>query len=232
MNTTGASLIIRHGSAPQQEYEINDKTTVLGREAINEVVLFDPEVSRRHAQIIFQGGRYVIEDLGSTNGTFVNERRITVPTPLSNGDLIEVGEATKITFLDAASAMDATIIKAEPVPEMDQTVADPETAPVWEGAAQTSQPEYQAPPPPPAEYQAVSQPPPGAYSGPQESLPPPKADSSARNRYLIGCGCLAILLVVLCAGSLFVLDALAPDVLYCSLGGPVLEGLGFNMACP
>jgi len=83
-----------------------------------------------------------------------------------------------------------------------------------------------------AEYQAASQPPPGSYAGPQESTSAPEADSSSRNRYLIGCGCLAILLVFLCAGSLFVLDALAPDILYCSLGGPVLEGLGFDMACP
>jgi pSer/pThr/pTyr-binding forkhead associated (FHA) protein len=230
MNNTGAKLIIRHGSAPQQEYEISGDSTVLGREAINEVVLFDPEVSRQHTRIILQDGRYIIEDLGSTNGTFVNEHRITSATPLNNGDLIEVGEATKITFLDAASAMDATIIKAEPVPGMDKTVADPEPAPVWEGAAQTPQPAaYQAPPPPPvAEYQSASQPPPGTYA----SSPAPEAESSSRNRYLIGCGCLTILLVFLCAGSLFVLDALAPDILYCSLGGPVLEGLGFDMACP
>ncbi len=232
MNNTGASLIIRHGSAPQQEYEISGETTVLGREAINEVVLYDPEVSRRHAQIIFQGGRYVIEDLGSTNGTFVNEHRISVATPLRNGDLIEVGEATNITFIDATSAMDATIIKAEPVPDMDQTVANPDAAPVWEGAVQTPQPEYQAPPPPVVEYEAVSQPPPRTFTEPQESLPPAQTESSSRNRYLIGCGCLVIFLIVFCAGSLFVLDALAPDILYCSLGGPVLEGLGFAMSCP
>ena len=220
MNTSGARLIIRHGSSSQQEYELGGEATIFGREAMNDVALYDPEVSRRHAQITFQGGRYIIEDLGSTNGTFVNGRRITTPTPLHNGDVIEMGESVSITFQSPVSAMD-----------MDETVADADDI---QAVSPTSQPQSIPPPTtPPAGFQsATPQAATDPYSGPQESLPPPPTRGKNRNRFFLGCGCLVILLVVACAASLFLLDALAPEFLYCDVGGPVFDLFGFSQSCP
>jgi predicted component of type VI protein secretion system len=64
--------------------------STIGREGCD-VNLMDPEVSRRHAEIRDQGGSLAIEDLGSTNGTFVNGARITVATVLANGDTVRLG---------------------------------------------------------------------------------------------------------------------------------------------
>lgn len=231
MNTSGARLIIRHGSSSQQEYELGGEATIFGREAMNDVALYDPEVSRRHAQITFQGGRYIIEDLGSTNGTFVNERRITTPTPLHNGDVIEMGETVSITFQSPVSAMDETVVKPESAMDMDKTVADADDI---QAVSPTPQPQYIPPPTaPPAGFQsATPQAATDPYSGPQESLPPPPTRGKNRNRFFLGCGCLVILLVVACAASLFLLDALAPEFLYCDVGGPVFDLFGFSQSCP
>lgn len=51
-------------------------------------------VSRRHAKIVYQGGEFYIEDVGSANGTFLNDRRLTpyLPYPLKAGDTIQLGE--------------------------------------------------------------------------------------------------------------------------------------------
>ena len=62
----------------------------LGREAC-EIVLPDPEVSRRHAALRAAGADVAIEDLGSLNGTFVNDRRIDEPTVLAAGDSVRLG---------------------------------------------------------------------------------------------------------------------------------------------
>src|SRR3954451_13948726 len=64
--------------------------STIGREGCD-VNLMDPEVSRRHATIRDQRGSLGIEDLGSTNGTFVNGSRITAVTVLSDGDEVRLG---------------------------------------------------------------------------------------------------------------------------------------------
>src|SRR4051812_49736224 len=67
-----------------------DPGATIGREGCD-VNLMDPEVSRRHAAIRDQGGSLGIEDLGSTNGTFVNGTRITAVTVLNDGDEVRLG---------------------------------------------------------------------------------------------------------------------------------------------
>lgn len=69
----------------------------LGRSRQNEVVLNDPNVSRRHAEIRPRGGSWVLSDLGSTNGSCLNGRRIENPEVLKPGDEIELGTST-LTF--------------------------------------------------------------------------------------------------------------------------------------
>ncbi|HEX2233462.1 MAG TPA: MMPL family transporter [Thermoleophilaceae bacterium] len=83
------------GAAKGAEFELAPGGLLIGREAEGEGRLEgDRELSRRHARIYEEGGRVLVQDLGSTNGTFVNNRRIGGPTALEPRDSIEVGTTT------------------------------------------------------------------------------------------------------------------------------------------
>jgi Protein of unknown function (DUF3662)/FHA domain len=77
-------------------YVLQSHVTTIGRSSECAIVLSDPNVSRRHAEIRHIGEGYSLIDLGSTNGTEVNGQRIA-ETALMNGDVIGVGQ-TKLTF--------------------------------------------------------------------------------------------------------------------------------------
>lgn len=65
--------------------------TTLGRDVNNAIVLEDPFVSADHAVLSFRGRTWYVEDLGSTNGTYVNGARIEEPVPLGWGDELQIG---------------------------------------------------------------------------------------------------------------------------------------------
>lgn len=106
-NSGRAKLIIQRGGTIGKEFMLTDSESNIGRWDADGGIFpdvdldqDDPEakVSRRHARIIHQNGQYVIEDLGSTNGTFINRGRRLLPGnrhPLTNNDEIIVGK----TFL-------------------------------------------------------------------------------------------------------------------------------------
>ena len=77
-----------------ESHAITSAQVTIGRErSVSDIALRDPNVSRRHAQLTFTGSDWSIEDLNSTNGTLVNNRRIT-RCPLRNGDLLTFGLST------------------------------------------------------------------------------------------------------------------------------------------
>jgi hypothetical protein len=81
---------------------------VIGREEGMDIALQDPESSRRHALVSWRGGQFVIEDLGSTNGTFVNGVQITAPQVLNPGDSIGIGQ-TALVFHTTETQMDSQL---------------------------------------------------------------------------------------------------------------------------
>jgi predicted component of type VI protein secretion system len=82
---------------------------VLGREG-TDIVVQDPEVSRRHAAVRDHGGGVAIEDLGSTNGTFVNDRKVEGVQPLSDGDELRLGNTVFRVRVAAAADTGATSV--------------------------------------------------------------------------------------------------------------------------
>lgn len=74
----------------QKTIEISDEFTLIGRGEINNIILKDGHVSRQHAKIRLSDGNWIIEDLGSMNGTYVNGEKINI-CYLKNGDKIKIG---------------------------------------------------------------------------------------------------------------------------------------------
>ena len=95
-------LDVVEGPRPSQTYDLTGESTLVGRDPRCAVVVDDPEVSRRHARILQRGGAWLIEDLESTNGTFVNGERVVTSQPLTDGDRIRLSNAILLTFRAAA----------------------------------------------------------------------------------------------------------------------------------
>ncbi len=132
----GASLRLKvtAGRALGDEIQVHDEL-VIGRHASGAGKLGDDiEISRRHARILrASDGQFVIEDLGSTNGTSVNGRRITSAEPLAVGDTIEVGGTTLVVqvTMPPPSVSTETPVQARPL----DAVADEPTEEAARGLA-------------------------------------------------------------------------------------------------
>ena len=76
-----------------EEIYMLGKDVDMGRSAKNKIIIRDPYMSTKHARFLYKDGKYFIEDLGSTNGTFVNGRQVKgAAMPLKDGDKIHVGQ--------------------------------------------------------------------------------------------------------------------------------------------
>ena len=142
----------------------------------------DPELSRRHARLTCRSGRLLIEDLGSTNGTRVNGRRIDGPTPLSAGDRVELG-TTRIEVRDPAPAP-----SREPLPP--RAEGEPTAPAAREPVPPAGGPPPREPLPPPGG--AGLAPPPRPVATPQ---PAASAAARAHRRRLAATGIAAIVLI-------------------------------------
>src|SRR5436190_12696510 len=85
-----AILELIKGYTPGTRFELDGDRAVIGRSADCEVPLDVPAVSRRHAAIVRERGRYFVEDLQSRNGTLLNDKRITERSPLDEGDVLVI----------------------------------------------------------------------------------------------------------------------------------------------
>lgn len=72
-------------------FELNGEL-VIGRSDKCHLMLDDPYVSQVHARLFPRGDAFLVEDMGSTNGTYLNRKRLTAPTELKRGDRIKIGK--------------------------------------------------------------------------------------------------------------------------------------------
>ena len=86
-----ASLVTIKGPNPGQRFALNDDTLLIGRQEDAAIYLDSLAVSRQHARIVRHDETYFIEDVGSSNGTYLNGQRISGKTPLTESDALQIG---------------------------------------------------------------------------------------------------------------------------------------------
>ncbi|MBK6325002.1 MAG: FHA domain-containing protein [Chloroflexi bacterium] len=213
MNQAVARLVVRRGPTPNQTFDLIQEKIIIGRSSGNEIAITDPEISRKHAQLIRQDAGYALEDLGSTNGSFINDRRVVGLTPLHHGDVIDLGEAISLVYVVGGLEDDSTML------EGGGSLAEVDTVP--EG------------------LQIPVYTPPAFVADPRQAAPNPVSDmaggSSCRQRVLLGCGGL-VLLMFFCVATVYFLDAYEQGrLLYCGVLRPfwnfILGPFGFAPLC-
>ena len=104
-------LVIKEGPSAGNTYPLEGDEILIGRESNSTLHIDSPGVSRRHARLVFQNNQYLLEDLGSSNGTFVNGVQISKPWPLKNGDVISLGKMIQLEYQVGLPPVSATMIE-------------------------------------------------------------------------------------------------------------------------
>jgi hypothetical protein len=97
-----ALLVVRKGPNEGSKYMLDAEVTRAGRHPDSDIFLDDITVSRRHAEFVRQGSGYVVRDVGSLNGTYLNRERLE-EAPLNHGDEVQIGKF-KLVFLASGEA--------------------------------------------------------------------------------------------------------------------------------
>jgi len=187
-------FFMRSGPNTGKVYPLEEPEIIIGRDANNGVAINDAEVSRKHAKLSLHGSAYVIQDLGSTNGTFINGQRITDSQVLKPGDTVTLGENIVLMY-GAAIDPNATVVASAQTPRMVEPVRRP---------APTKPP---APIPAPAPSPAPVQ----GYSGKVPADPAPMAASPVKKKkFPVWLIILIIILLIVCAcvGFFVIIDQL------------------------
>jgi pSer/pThr/pTyr-binding forkhead associated (FHA) protein len=102
-------LVVRQGPNPGQIFELDKSEISIGRDIANDIVINDAEVSRKHARLTVAGDRYQIEDLNSTNGTYIDGQRLIGPHVLAIGEIIMFGDNVGVVFDGEPATMDVAV---------------------------------------------------------------------------------------------------------------------------
>ena len=97
-----ALLVVLKGPGAGARFLLNQDRTVAGRGPNSDIFLDDITVSRSHASFTKEQGSFMIEDMGSLNGTYVNRKLLKEPQLLRNGDEVQVGKYRMVYFLGSS----------------------------------------------------------------------------------------------------------------------------------
>lgn len=229
MGKSAYRLVMRRGPTPGLILELDKSDMTLGRDLSNDFVINDVEVSRKHLRLLQVGESYRVEDLGSTNGTFINGLQLTGAHILIPGELLSLGEHVTLVYeavgydpaaTQVSGSADATLRPVSPIiPDKSpaQRAAPAAAAPQAAqpaARATVAAPQAQKPSAAPEEEYAPAQ-----YSGqipPGPEEEPPVSWEEPRKRrlnlwLLAGGGCLLVVICLVVALWIYI-DV---NVLYC-----------------
>jgi len=102
-------LTVRKGPKVGQVFYLDARSLIIGRDPLSDIIINDPEVSRQHARISQTDVGFQIEDLGSTNGTFIEgQRLVSEPVQLEPGQMINMGSGVRVLY-DVATEPSADV---------------------------------------------------------------------------------------------------------------------------
>jgi hypothetical protein len=127
-------LTLLLGRRVMQAYDFKQESIIVGREEGTDVVIDNPSVSRRHAEIRLTDDGWVVEDLGSSNGTFIDGRKIDDAHSIGLGDEIGFG---KFSIIFGKALGEGEVPIAKPAPTFDRPPTPPRSAPPMGGNAGT-----------------------------------------------------------------------------------------------
>ncbi len=117
---TGARLEISDPAGRTRALSLGDDRLTIGRSHGNTLVLDGPQISRHHAEIVKTGDRFVLRDLGSRAGIFVNDETVSEHV-LGHGDQIRIGRHGNLRFLVGESAAESTRVTSSAIGDLRQT---------------------------------------------------------------------------------------------------------------
>lgn len=207
-------LVVRQGPIPGQIFELNRNEISIGRDIANDFVINDAEVSRKHAKLTLEGDRYKIEDLNSTNGTYIDGQRLIGPHVLAIGEIIMFGDNVGVILdgeparpeLTAPSKVDLGMTPVAAIPAPAESIDKP-VEPVIPQMSNI-----------PILQQAI----------PEAEVAVESGKKPVNTWILAGCGCLLVILILLIALLVFIdqpwnsgggLYCVSPfDIIFRSLG--------------
>lgn len=180
-------LVVRQGPIPGQVFELTKDEIYIGRDIANDFVINDAEVSRKHARLNLEGDRYKIEDLNSTNGTYIDGQRLIGPHLMSIGEIIMFGDNVGVVFDGEPAMPDLTVPSAV---TLGNTPVAAIPAPTEEKYKPPEVTVYPIPQAEPAEI--------------EPEAPSEKSKRPINTWFLAGCGCLVVILLIIIALVIFI----------------------------
>ena len=101
-------------SSPPKEFELIKSEIIIGRDDSADVTIPASAVSRRHARLMLEGENYMLEDLGSSNGTFLNGEKLAGRRSLKPGDKIRLGQTINLEYQAPGSTSEKTAEHSAP----------------------------------------------------------------------------------------------------------------------
>lgn len=230
MSKTQYQLIVQKGPQPGKLLLLMIDSITIGRDPMADISINDPEVSRQHVRLTQTASGYVLEDLGSTNGTFIDGEKLEPDTPIVLVPGQTVGMGSGVTLLyEVIKPEPEAPPEPEPLPEIfdafspalpDPVLEEEAFEPIFEESPEFPEALDAMEPPPPAPQASAPEASTPLASTPQAPLVPPgNSEQQKKRRRMITIAVVSLILLCCCCLA-FMLSA------YYYWGDPFMQSLG------